>query len=55
MKREFELNEDTYIEAKNIVQEEGLDIDTAVNIFFKKIVKEGSIGFLFGRKDNASS
>lgn len=51
MKREFELNEDTYIEAKNIVQEEGLNIDTAVNIFFKKIVKEGSIGFLFGRKD----
>ena len=51
MKREFELNEDTYIEAKNIVQEEGLDIDTVVNIFLKKIVKEGSIGFLFGKKD----
>lgn len=52
MKIEFELNEDFYIDAKNIVLEEGLDIDTVVNIFFKKIVKEGSIGFLFGRKDN---
>ena len=52
MKREFELNEEEYIVAKNILQEEGLNVDIAVNIFFKKIVKEGSIGFLFGRNDN---
>lgn len=54
MKREFELNEDKYVEARSIIQEEGLDIDTVVNVFFNKIVKEGSISFLFSKKEEES-
>lgn len=54
MKKEFELDEDIYISAKNIIQNSGLDIEKTINIFLKRIVKEDSISFLFN-KSNALS
>ena len=47
MKKEIELNEDIYIEARDVLLNEGIDVNTAINMFFKKIVKEKTIGFMF--------
>ena len=51
MKQELNLNEEICLEAIDIIEESGLSIDVAINIFLKKIVREGSIGFLFDKTE----
>lgn len=50
----IELNEEIYLLAKDVIEDAGLEIDNAINIFLKKIVKENSIGFLFAKNDNCN-
>ena len=49
---EIELNENIYLLAKEIIEDSGLEIDYAINIFLKKVIKENSIGFLFTKREN---
>ena len=49
---EIELNENIYLLAKEIIEDLGLEIDNAINIFLKKVIKENSIGFLFTKREN---
>lgn len=48
----IEINEDVYILAKKIIEDEGVGFNYAINIFLKKIIKEKSIGFLFEKNYN---
>lgn len=52
MKKEIEFDEDIYISAKTILQEEGISVSNAINMFLKKVVKENTIGFLFNKPES---
>ena len=51
MIKEIQIGEETLSKADKVLAEEGVDIDTAINMFLKKIVRENSVGFLFYRED----
>lgn len=46
MRVDFEINEDLYRQAESVFDDAGIDSETAVRMFFKRVVKEGSFAFL---------
>lgn len=50
----IEINEDVYTLANEILEDEGMEFNYAVNMFLKKIIKEKSIGFLFVKNNNCN-
>ena len=42
----FEINEELYRQAESVFDDAGIDSETAVRMFFKRVVKEGSFAFL---------
>lgn len=46
MRVDFEINEELYRQAESVFDDAGIDSETAVRMFFKRVVKEGSFAFL---------
>lgn len=42
----IEINDDLYCQAESIFVDAGIDSDTAIKMFFKRVVNEGSFAFL---------
>lgn len=55
MNYNFEIDDNTIIKANQILEEEGMSIDYAINILLRKIIKEGTIGFLFSHNKSVSN
>lgn len=51
----FEIDDNTINKANQILEEEGMSIDYAINILLRKIIKEGTIGFLFSHSKSVSN
>lgn len=50
MKIEFEIDENMYNNVISVLQNDGLDVNIAINIFLNKLVNAGTISFLFNNK-----
>lgn len=51
MRIELEIQENEYEKAKNILEDEGFDFNTIVNVLVRRIIKEESMQFLIKRRD----
>lgn len=49
------VDDNLKLEVEQIFDSEGLDLNTAINMFLKKVCKVGSIGFLFNNSDNSNN
>lgn len=54
MNYNFEIEDTTFSKVNQILEEDGMSIDYAINILLKKIIKEGTIGFLFSHNKTVS-
>lgn len=54
MNYNFEIDDTTFSKVNQILEEDGMSIDYAINILLKKIIKEGTIGFLFSHNKTVS-
>ena len=53
MKYEIYLDEKNYQMADTILQDEGLNMSIAINMFLKRVIKENSIGFIFSKANQS--
>lgn len=54
MNYNLEIDDNIFSKVNQILEEDGMSIDYAINILLKKIINEGTIGFLFSHNKTAS-